>query len=94
MINKFESQPAQRTACTVCGSTGYHGRLVLAEMLDPSSPEVAKAILNKLDAPEVARLAELSGMKTLLQRAATAVENGQTSYEEVLRVLGRSVDLI
>ena len=89
-INKSESQSAQLTACTVCGSTGYHGRLVLAEMLDPSSPEVAKAILDKLDAPEVARLAELSGMKTLSQRAATAVENGQTSYGEVLRVLGRS----
>jgi len=88
-INKSESQSAQRTACTVCGSTGYHGRLVLAEMLDPSSPEVAKAILNKLDAPEVARLAELSGMKTLLQRAATAVTSGQTSYDEVLRVLGK-----
>ncbi len=89
-INKSESQPAQHTACTVCGSTGYHGRLVLAEMLDPSSPEVAKAILNKLDAPEVARLAESSGMKTLLQRAATAVTSGQTSYDEVLRVLGRN----
>lgn len=93
-INKSESQPAQHTACTVCGSTGYHGRLVLAEMLDPSSPEVAKAILNKLDAPEVARLAESSGMKTLRQRAATAVASGQTSYDEVLRVLGRSADRI
>ncbi len=91
-INKSESQSAQHTACTVCGSTGYHGRLVLAEMLDPSSPEVAKAILNKLDAPEVARLAESLGMKTLLHRAATAVSSGQTSYEEVLRVLGRSAD--
>lgn len=89
-IDKSDSQPAHRIACSVCGSTGYHGRLVLAEMLDPSSPEVARAILNKLDAPEVARLAESSGMKTLSQRAEAAVSNGQTSYEEVLRVLGRN----
>ncbi len=86
--DKFVSSPAHRIACAICGSTGYHGRLVLAEMLNPNSPEVAKAILNKLDAPEVARLAIASGMQTMEQRAATAVANGETTYEEVLRVLG------
>ena len=86
--DKFASPPAHRIACAVCGSTGYHGRLVLAEMLNPNSPEVAKAILNRLDAPEVARLAAASGMQTLSQRAANAVTNGETTYEEVLRVLG------
>lgn len=75
-------------ACAVCGSTGYHGRLVLAEMLNPSSSEVARAILNRLDAPEMARLAAASGMQTLSQRATTAVADRQTTYEEVLRVLG------
>ena len=86
--DKFVSSPAHRIACAICGSTGYHGRLVLAEMLNPNSPKVAKAILNKLDAPEVARLAIASGMQTMEQRAATAVANGETTYEEVLRVLG------
>ncbi|MDA1230513.1 MAG: GspE/PulE family protein [Planctomycetota bacterium] len=90
-INKSGSLPAHRIACAVCGSTGYHGRLVLAEMLDPNSPDVARAILNKQDAPAVARLAEASGMQTLPQRAATAVAAGQTSYEEVLRVLGSQI---
>ena len=86
--DKSASHPVHGIACTVCGSTGYHGRLVLAEMLNPNSPEVAKAILNRLDAPEVARLAAASGMQTLPQRAAIAVTDGQTTYEEVLRILG------
>lgn len=86
--DKSGSPPVHRNVCAVCGSTGYHGRLVLAEMLNPNSPEVAKAILNSLDAPEVARLAAASGMQTLSQRAANAVTNGETTYEEVLRVLG------
>ncbi len=86
--DKSASHSVHGIACTVCGSTGYHGRLVLAEMLNPNSPEVAKAILNRLDAPEVARLAAASGMQTLTQRAAIAVTDGQTTYEEVLRILG------
>jgi len=86
--DKSSSPPDHRNACAVCGSTGYHGRLVLAEVLNPNCPEVARAILNRLDAPEVARLAAASGMQTLSQRAANAVTNGETTYEEVLRVLG------
>ncbi len=85
------AQSVHRIACAVCGSTGYHRRLVLAEMLNPNSPEVAQAILNRLDAPEVARLAGASGMQSLSQRAANAVSNGETTYEEVLRVLGSIV---
>jgi len=91
MTDKSASQPAHRAACTVCGSTGYFGRLVLAEMLDPNSTEVAKAILNRMDAPEIARLATEAGMQTLPQRAVKAVTNQQTTHEEVLRVLGSIV---
>jgi general secretion pathway protein E len=88
LSDKFAAPSVHGIACAVCGGTGYHGRLVLAEMLNPNSPEVARAILNRLDAPEMARLAAVSGMQTLPQRAAAAVTNRQTTYEEVLRVLG------
>ncbi len=86
--DKSKSADAPRTTCEVCGSTGYHGRLVLAEMLDPNLPEVAKAILNRVDAPELARLAAASGMVTLQQRAEKAVSENLTTAMEVLRVLG------
>ena len=60
-------------------------------MLNPDAPEVARAILNRRDAPEVARLAAASGMLTLPQLAKNAVANGLTTYEEILRVLGSGV---
>jgi general secretion pathway protein E len=91
LSDKTETTLDHRMACTACGSTGYHGRLVLAEMLNPNTPEVARAVLNRRDAPEVARLAAASGMVTLPQLAKSAIANGVTTYEEVLRVLGSGV---
>jgi general secretion pathway protein E len=81
----------QDTACTACGGTGYHGRLVLAEMLDLSTPEMARVILQRCDASEIASAAASTGMTVLAQRAAMAVNNGDTSQDEVFRVLGRHV---
>lgn len=76
-------------ACSKCGSTGYHGRFVIAEMLDPNVPEVAKAILSKADSRVLASLAESSGMITLRKAASAAVGEGMTSLDEVVRVFGR-----
>lgn len=63
------------------------GRMVLAEMLDPDRP-IARAILQRTDARQLAALAESAGMETLQQAASKAVAAGLTSHEEVLRVLG------
>ena len=76
------------STCSHCGSTGYSGRMVLAEMLDPDQPEIARAILQRTDARQLATLAESAGMETLQQAAAKAVASGLTSREEVLRLLG------
>ena len=76
------------STCSHCGSTGYSGRMVLAEMLDPDQPEIARAILQRTDARQLATLAESAGMETLQQAASKAVAAGLTSHEEVLRVLG------
>jgi type II secretory ATPase GspE/PulE/Tfp pilus assembly ATPase PilB-like protein len=62
--------------------------MVLAEMLDPDQPEIARAILQRTDARQLATLAESAGMETLLQAAVKAIAAGLTSHEEVLRVLG------
>ena len=83
---------AVQSTCIVCGSTGYHGRLVLAEMLNPDQPDVARAILQTSDARHLATLAEAAGMETLQQAAINAVAAGRTSYEEMLRVLGGTVN--
>lgn len=74
--------------CAECGQTGYHGRMVLTEMLQPGQSEVANAILNQADATVLHQLAIQSGMRTQWDRAQEAVNQGLTSPAEVRRVLG------
>lgn len=88
IADKSKPESTQQAACEVCGATGYHGRLVLAEMLDPNLPDIARAILDRVDATELARLAAEAGMVTLQQRAGAAVNEKMTTATEVLRVLG------
>lgn len=78
-------------ACTACGGAGYHGRLVLAEMLDLSRPQIARAILQRSDARELAAAAADAGLTTLADRAAAAVAAGVTDAAEVFRVFGRQL---
>ncbi|MCA9224057.1 MAG: type II/IV secretion system protein [Planctomycetales bacterium] len=84
--------PVQRVreprGCADCGQTGYRGRLVLAEMLQPEPSDLGRAILSRDDAARLQQLARQSGMVTLWQRAVAAVEQGTTSPAEVRRVLG------
>jgi general secretion pathway protein E len=74
--------------CALCSSTGYRGRLVVAEMLPPLAGELGQAVLARRDAAELARLAAGAGMVSVLARACAAVEAGQTDPAEVRRVLG------
>jgi type II secretory ATPase GspE/PulE/Tfp pilus assembly ATPase PilB-like protein len=76
------------SGCDRCGGTGYHGRLVIAEMLLPDREEVGAAILARADIAAIERAAIASGMVTRWQRALAQVEAGQTSAAEVRRVLG------
>ncbi len=86
--DKFRLAETPGSTCGHCGSTGYSGRMVLAEMLDPDLPEIARGILQRTDARQLATLAESAGMETLQQAAVKAIAAGLTSHEEVLRVLG------
>jgi type II secretory ATPase GspE/PulE/Tfp pilus assembly ATPase PilB-like protein len=74
--------------CDRCGGTGYHGRLVIAEMLLPDREEVGAAILARADVARIEHAAIAAGMVTRWQRALALVEAGQTSAAEVRRVLG------
>jgi type II secretory ATPase GspE/PulE/Tfp pilus assembly ATPase PilB-like protein len=92
LSDKTATAEDHRNTCSNCSSTGYVGRMVLAEQLDPDLPEIARGILQRLDARQLATLAETLGMETLQQAADHAVSTGQTSREEVLRVLGSRRD--
>jgi type II secretory ATPase GspE/PulE/Tfp pilus assembly ATPase PilB-like protein len=86
--DKNPANVALCAVCPVCGGTGFYGRLVLAEQLEPDSPDLVQGLLSRADSRRLGALAESSGMKTLRQVAAEAVARGQTTLEEVLRVLG------
>ena len=74
--------------CEQCGGTGYRGRMIVSELLQPDLSGMGRAILSRGDATEIEVLAVQAGMKTLLHRASQAVEVGETSPAEVRRVLG------
>lgn len=78
--------------CERCGTTGYRGRMVLAELLLPDRGELGNAILARADVGRLEQLAIQGGMITRWDRACRAVEDGQTSPAEVRRVLGVSDD--
>ena len=74
--------------CPECAGTGYRGRLILAELLEPGPTEVGRAILSRIDTNQLEALAIEAGMISLGERARRAVEAGLTSPAEVRRVLG------
>jgi general secretion pathway protein E len=81
-------EPGSATGCTLCHGTGYLGRGVIAEWLDPSEPAIADGILNKLDSRTLHAAALSTGHVDLDSAARDAVDAGWTTSEEVVRVLG------
>lgn len=86
--DKNSAHASLSALCMACSGTGYAGRQVLAELLEPEHPDLVQGLLSRADARRMSALAEASGMVTLAQVAAQAVAEGQTTQEEVLRVLG------
>ena len=78
--------------CDECHGTGFHGRMLLAEMLTIDSPAVAAGILARYDAGRLEQAAIESGLSTRWNSACHAVAAGLTSAAEVRRVLGLSAD--
>ncbi|MBC7852194.1 MAG: type II/IV secretion system protein [Pirellulaceae bacterium] len=74
--------------CAACASTGYSGRLVLAELLPTLEGELAAAVLARRDSQALFSTAVSAGLVPLLTRACQAVEAGQTDPAEIRRVLG------
>ncbi len=82
------SKGLSAAGCDLCRSSGYRGRLALAELLPPLVGSLNAAILERRDAAELGRTARAAGMVTIFERACAAVESGLTDAAEVRRVLG------
>ena len=66
---------------------GYHGRIALFEVLH-IAPPLRQAIISGAAPESVEAIARSAGMMTLFEHGCEAVERGQTTVEELLRVLG------
>jgi type II secretory ATPase GspE/PulE/Tfp pilus assembly ATPase PilB-like protein len=74
-------------ACADCNNTGYQGRLLLLEAM-VLNEDMRRAILNRADRTTLEEIFVNNGGITLVSHAIAVVKEGQTTREEVLRVLG------
>lgn len=72
--------------CSECRHTGYRGRIAIAEYLVPS-PAIVRLILARADHTAIERQAASEGMKTLFQAGIDAACEGETTVEEVMRII-------
>ena len=72
--------------CSACASTGYRGRKALLELL-VFSDEVERLIIQGGSADDIHHLAVEQGMVTLRQSGLRKAIEGETTLEEVLRVV-------
>ncbi|WP_407279830.1 ATPase, T2SS/T4P/T4SS family [Aromatoleum evansii] len=73
--------------CAQCDGTGYHGRLGLYEILLPDE-RLRDLITRGASIREITEHSRASGHETLWDDALTKIARGDTTLEEILRVLG------
>jgi type IV pilus assembly protein PilB len=72
--------------CTSCSKTGYRGRMALHEVMTISE-EIERLAVSRASADEIGRTARAQGMQTLRDDGLAKVLAGETSIEEILRVV-------
>ena len=72
--------------CSACSNTGYRGRKALLELLVVTE-EVERMIIEGGSADDIHKLATQQGMVTLRQSGLRKALEGETTLEEVLRVV-------
>ena len=72
--------------CPECAMTGYRGRFCIVEVL-PISPEVERAIGANATADRIADVARRGGMRTLWESGLSHVLRGESTIDELLRVV-------
>lgn len=88
LAREFGVRPALRPkGCHNCGQSGYQGRIPVTEMFT-MTPKLAALIARRATPDELLRAARADGMQTLRECALLRVRNGDTTLEEVQRVIG------
>ena len=78
--------------CPECSQTGYRGRMAVIEVLTVTG-DIERVIANGEIADVIAETARAQGMKTLWDSGIEHVRAGETSLDELLRVVEPPVEL-
>ncbi len=73
------------SGCAKCNNTGYRGRVGFYQVM-PMMEEIRELILNGANTAEIKRESMRLGIRTMRQSGLTKLQEGITSFEEVLRV--------
>ncbi len=88
MADRFGVKPVRRAVgCPACGKSGYHGRMAVLEVL-VTTPALSALVSGGRCAAELHRAAVAGGMRELLMNGLARVTDGNTTLQEVARVLG------
>jgi type IV pilus assembly protein PilB len=72
--------------CSACGNTGYKGRMALHEVMTVTE-DIERLVVEGASSEAIKRVAIAQGMATLREDGMEKVRMGQTSIEEILRVV-------
>lgn len=75
--------------CPACGHTGYKGRIGIYEVITPDN-RMRDLIASGANLLDIERVALQRGMRSLHEDARQKVDQGLTTLDEVMRVLGPS----
>ena len=87
LLSREELSPRKAVGCTQCQGTGYRGRVGIYELIEMSQALHSLIVENRPE-QEMRRLVESQGFRNLRQDGLIKVGRGQTTMEEVLRVVG------
>jgi len=86
-----EAQFRRGIGCDGCNNTGYSKRMPVTELLAVTEP-FREAVLKKMQTSALEQIATQGGMRTLWQNGLQRAVTGQTTLEEIIRVV--AVDMI
>jgi general secretion pathway protein E len=72
--------------CNVCNGTGYKGRIGLFEII-VLNDDIKELILSRPSSNEIWKLAKKTNSKTLFEDGLEKVKQGETTIEELLRIV-------
>jgi len=84
--NLEDAQFRKGVGCEHCNQTGFSGRLPVSELLVVDEP-FREAVLKKMPTAALEQIAMQQGMRTLWQNGLHRAITGETTLEEIIRVL-------